>query len=953
MSVGAVMAGAAFIKLTLDDAALQKGLEQAHGKLKAFKQAEAVVNQMAVAFTALNVPIIGAMKSFAAFDDQVRMVRAVTGATAGAMAELTEQAKQLGRETSFTASEVASGMLALGRMGLTPEEIKNTIRPMMDLSRVTGTELGQAAEIAANNMRVFGLQAADMSEIADLLSVTANSSAQTLTDLGEALKMAGPHAKRAGADLKDTAAAIGILANMGIKGSLAGTALGKSYKKLADPKTIDYLKQYGVETLNADGSLRRMRDTLVDIAKAMQKMTNAQQIAFMEKVFDARGSLGGGTLAVNTAAIDEFVKKLDKASGDTAKKAEEMEAGIGGALRKLGSAAEGVSLAFGELISVSFLPLVEKLSDVCGWLRKIVSENGNVIGSITKALYLVLGAGAVLKVVSMIGHAIVNIVLPLAKIIKLLFSAKAAAAALSVLMNPALLALGAIAVGFGVIAVKAFKATKEVLDYTKAQRKASEEAAKSLSAGDVQRQKDRANYERLKELEELSKKAKLTSEQIQEAGQLIDDLEPYGSKYWSMLDDIHGKLILTADAQRSFNKELKKSAELQVNSEISALEAERDALNRENEFISNSNMYNLGAMLGFVDSAENRIAGNADRKAAIELALQAARKRLKGISGGDLDAITGGKGGTTGGGAAGGLVPDTDDAEEATKAETKALDKLKDMEEDLAKQRRTNLENEIAAIQKLRDEYTKNIDLLIQQKKIAFEAAKEGGQVERAIELSADIARYNRQKDAAMAGYDQMEADARKKDAARREKERRDYERFMDDMAKDAQERALGRELDAMNRDKDYSGLQAYLNILIDSQSKALNAAVTQYNDQLTAFLDKNSEGGEEIVEAEKDVLRDIQDAINEANGRIIDYTERLERAQQAADDAAKMPEAHVVGAWSLAALEQLFDASALDRTAHATEKMVSQQDKQLANQDKMNRTLTQIKDESQLVYGV
>ena len=951
MSVGAVMAGAAFIKLTLDDAALQKGLEQAHGKLKAFKQAEAVVNQMAVAFTALNVPIIGAMKSFAAFDDQVRMVRAVTGATAGAMAELTEQAKQLGRETSFTASEVASGMLALGRMGLTPEEIKNTIRPMMDLSRVTGTELGQAAEIAANNMRVFGLQAADMSEIADLLSVTANSSAQTLTDLGEALKMAGPHAKRAGADLKDTAAAIGILANMGIKGSLAGTALGKSYKKLADPKTIDYLKSYGVETLNADGSLRRMRDTLVDISKAMQKMTNAQQIAFMEKVFDARGSLGGGTLAVNTAAIDEFVKKLDKASGDTAKKAEEMEAGIGGALRKLGSAAEGVSLAFGELISVSFLPLVEKLSDVCGWLRKVVSENGNVIGSITKALYLVLGAGAVLKVVSMIGHAIVNIVLPLAKIIKLLFSAKAAAAALSVLMNPALLALGAIAVGFGVIAVKAFKATKEVLDYTKAQRKASEEAAKSLSAGDVQRQKDRANYERLKELEELSKKAKLTSEQIQEAGQLIDDLEPYGSKYWSMLDDIHGKLILTADAQRSFNKELKKSAELQVNSEISALEAERDALNRENEFISNSNMYNLGAMLGFVDSAENRIAGNADRKAAIELALQAARKRLKGISDGDLDAITGGKGSTAGSGAAGGLVPDTD-AEEATKAETKALDKLTDMDEDLAKQRRTNLENEIAGIKKLREEYAKNIDMLIEMKEIAVQDAIKKRDFNRSLEIANERDDLLNRKNAAMAGYDQMEADARKKDAARREKERRDYERFMDDMAKDAQERALGRELDAMNRDKDYSGLQAYLNTLIDSQSKALNAAVTQYNDQLTAFLDKNSEGGEEIVEAEKDVLRDIQDAINEANGRIIDYTERLERAQQAADDAAKMPEAHVVGAWSLAALEQLFDASAMDRTAHATEKMVSQQDKQLANQDKMNRTLTQIKDESQLVYG-
>ena len=948
MSVGAVMAGAAFIKLTLDDAALQKGLEQAHGKLKAFKQAEAVVNQMAVAFTALNVPIIGAMKSFAAFDDQVRMVRAVTGATAGAMAELTEQAKQLGRETSFTASEVASGMLALGRMGLTPEEIKNTIRPMMDLSRVTGTELGQAAEIAANNMRVFGLQAADMSEIADLLSVTANSSAQTLTDLGEALKMAGPHAKRAGADLKDTAAAIGILANMGIKGSLAGTALGKSYKKLADPKTIDYLKQYGVETLNADGSLRRMRDTLVDIAKAMQKMTNAQQIAFMEKVFDARGSLGGGTLAVNTAAIDEFVKKLDKASGDTAKKAEEMEAGIGGALRKLASAAEGVSLAFGELISVSFLPLVEKLSDVCGWLRKVVSENGNVIGSITKALYLVLGAGAALKVVTMFYHGIVNILLPMGKLIKMLFTVKA----LAIMTNPIVITLAAVAAVLTTIAVHTSNAAKKMREYAEAQKEAADKATALRIAGDKQRQEDRARFERLKDLEEVSKKAKLTAAEMKEAEQIINDLEPYGSKYWSMLDKIQGKLILTADAQRSLNREMKKAAEMQIRNEIDALEAEKKALEYENEALMGYwHHTGLAMITGQQDMALAQIKANGERASAIYGKILEAKNRLKGIVGGDLDAITGGKG-TDGGGAAGGLVPDTDDAEEATKAETKALDKLKDMEEDLAKQRRTNLENEIAAIQKLRDEYTKNIDLLIQQKKIAFEAAKEGGEVERAIELSADIARYNRQKNAAMAGYDQMEADARKKDAARREKERRDYERFMDDMAKDAQERALGRELDAMNRDKDYSGLQAYLNILIDSQSKALNAAVTQYNDQLTAFLDKNSEGGEEIVEAEKDVLRDIQDAINEANGRIIDYTERLERAQQAADDAAKMPEAHVVGAWSLAALEQLFDASAMDRTAHATEKMVSQQDKQLANQDKMNRTLTQIKDESQLVYG-
>lgn len=950
MALGAVMAGAAFIKLTLDDASLQKGLDRAHGKLKAFKSAELVVTEMATAFTALNVPVIGAMKSFAKFDDQMRMVRAVSGATASAMNDLTEQAKQLGRETSFTAAEVASGMLALGRMGLSPEEIRNTIRPMMDLSRVTGTELSQAAEIAANNMRVFGLKAEDMSGIADILSVTANSSAQTLTDLGEALKMAGPHARRAGADLKDTAAALGILANMGIKGSLAGTALGKSYKKLADPKTIDYLKQYGVQTLNADGSLRRMRDTLVDIAKAMEKMTNAEQIAFAEKVFDARGSLGGGTLAVNTAAIDKFVKKLEQAEGETAKKAEEMEAGIGGALRRLGSAAEGVSLAFGELISVSFLPLVEKLSDVCGWLRKVVSENDNAIGSFSKWLYISLGIGAALKLLSVVVGVLKNIIKPLATIVSLFFTSKVGIVAL---LHPILLALAAVAAFFGGIAIGAYKATKAVLDYTKAQRKATEEAAKARTEGDAQRQKDRANYERLRELEELSKKARLTSEEIQEAGQLIDELEPYGSKYWSLLDDVQGKLILTADAQRRFNRELKKSAELQVQSEIAALEAERAAINRENEYVSNSTLYNLGGMLGVVETAENRILNNADRKAAIELALKAAKDRLKGINAGDLDAITNGKG-KPAGAASGGLVVNPDEDEEATKEETKALEKLTDLDEKLAEERRTNLENEIAKIKKLREEYKKNIDLLIEQKELALYNAvqKYGANDDRAAALALEIMDRKNQRKAAMAGYDQMEADARKKDAAKREKERREYERFMDDMQREAEEKALGRELDAMNKNKEYTGLQNYLNILIDSQGKILNQAVTEYNDKLAAFLDKNSEGGEEIVEAEKDVLREIQDAIHEASGKVENYTERLERAQEAAAAAEQVPEAHVVGAWSLAALEQLFDVSAMDRTAHATEKLVTQQDKQLSLQDRMNRTLSDIKQENQVVYG-
>ena len=99
---------------------------------------------------------------------------------------------------------------------------------MLNLSIATGTDLAQSSEIAANIMRVFGMNTSQMTDIADLLAFTANGSAQTLEDLGEALKTAGQIASRAGLSLKDTAAQLGVLANMGIRGAIAGTAIARS-----------------------------------------------------------------------------------------------------------------------------------------------------------------------------------------------------------------------------------------------------------------------------------------------------------------------------------------------------------------------------------------------------------------------------------------------------------------------------------------------------------------------------------------------------------------------------------------------------------------------------------------------------------------------------------------------------------------------------------------------------
>jgi len=409
------MAGAAFVKLSMDNAELQKGIAEAQSKIQRFAAGiNAFSSKIALMGPLISVPFIAAARTFAQFDDQMRLTSAVTGATAEQFGALTEQAKRLGRETSFSAAQVASGMTELGRMGFSPEQIQQAIKPMMDLARATGTDLATAAQIAANNMSVFKIAAADSSSVADILTVTANSSAQTLTDLGEALKMAAPHAARAGATLKDTAAYLGILANMGIRGSLAGTALGKSFKRLADTEVSDYLRQCGIETRNlVTGDMRNLKDILIDIAKYMNNLNNVDKINFAETVFDARGSLGGGMLSVNVDKIDELMKKLDDSSGAAQKTADEMDRGLGGTLRRLASAAEGVSIAIGEIMDKSFRPLIESAAAFANVLTEVI-QNSETLGEVLKLGGAVIGFGLVIKAISMTAGAIKTLYSPLA-----------------------------------------------------------------------------------------------------------------------------------------------------------------------------------------------------------------------------------------------------------------------------------------------------------------------------------------------------------------------------------------------------------------------------------------------------------------------------------------------------------------------------------------------------------
>ena len=224
MSYNAIVAGAAFVRIAMDDASLRKGLKEAQKRVDGFaKSWEVLKNNMALntsgafLYFANSIgPLVSALQTYSRFNDQMLMLKAISGATQGQIAGLEKYIRHLGATTAFTADQVARGAVELSRMGFAPSELKAGLKPALDLVRATGQEtfrLGEISAYAASALRIFGLRGKDFADVCDVMAYAANASNADIDDLGEALKIAGPSARTVNEDLRDTAAALMLMSN--------------------------------------------------------------------------------------------------------------------------------------------------------------------------------------------------------------------------------------------------------------------------------------------------------------------------------------------------------------------------------------------------------------------------------------------------------------------------------------------------------------------------------------------------------------------------------------------------------------------------------------------------------------------------------------------------------------------------------------------------------------------
>lgn len=399
-----IKAGAAYIELFTEDSRYVRGLRLAERRLRAFGQkATQIGKRLLMVSAAMAAPLAFASRTFAGFEDQMMAVRAVTGAVGDQFERLYGQAKELGRTTSFTAAQVAEGMLNLARAGFGVAEIEAAIPGVLNLARATGTDLALAADIAAGTLRAFSLEADQMGRVTDVLVAAANNSAQTLEDLGESMKYAAPIAEEYGLSLEETAKALGVLANMQIKGSMAGTTLRQTMLQLADPNVRRQLKAIGVEATDSAGNLRPLGQILSEVGKRMAEMGSAERLGLAQTLFGKRAAAGALKLA--RSDFPALSEAIDNAAGTAARTAKVMDSGLGGAFRRLMSAVEGIQIAIGEALAKALGGVMDKIAGLAVAIAKLIGKNKQWIVGIAGTIAVIAGAGAALVLLGIAGQA--------------------------------------------------------------------------------------------------------------------------------------------------------------------------------------------------------------------------------------------------------------------------------------------------------------------------------------------------------------------------------------------------------------------------------------------------------------------------------------------------------------------------------------------------------------------
>lgn len=285
------------------------------------------------------------------FEAGMSEVQAISGASGKDLEKLSAKAKQMGATTKFSATESATALKYMAMAGWKTNQMVSGLSGVMNLAAASGEDLGTVSDIVTDSMTAFGLKAKDSGHFADILAKASSSSNTNVAMMGETFKYVAPLAGSMKYSIEDTATAVGLMANAGIKGSQAGTELRSILTRLVKPPkdAAAALSALGVSTTKADGSMKPMRQTMAELREKFSGLTDSQKSQYAAAI--AGQEAMSGLLAIVNASDSDFnklQKAIDNSSGAAKKQADIMNNNLQGALYDLGSAAEAVGIGIYE-----------------------------------------------------------------------------------------------------------------------------------------------------------------------------------------------------------------------------------------------------------------------------------------------------------------------------------------------------------------------------------------------------------------------------------------------------------------------------------------------------------------------------------------------------------------------------------------------------------------------------
>lgn len=304
------------------------------------------------------------IETYKDFEAAMSQVQAISGATGSEVTKLTNKAKEMGATTKFTAEESAEAFNYMAMAGWKTEDMLSGIEGILSLAAASGEDLATTSDIVTDALTAFNMKASDAGRFSDVLAAAASNANTTVSGMGETFKYAGSMAGALGYSIEDVALMTGLMANAGIKATMAGTSLNSIFTRLSTNANgaADAMSDLGIEFFTSEGNARDLSDVMGELRNATANMTAEQKSQLANTIAGTQAQKG--LLAILNASEEDYNKLADainNADGAAANMSETMLDNLQGSITLLQSAVDGVKISFGERLS----PYVRSMAD---WL---------------------------------------------------------------------------------------------------------------------------------------------------------------------------------------------------------------------------------------------------------------------------------------------------------------------------------------------------------------------------------------------------------------------------------------------------------------------------------------------------------------------------------------------------------------------------------------------------------